>query len=292
MKNFFVATSALVAAGSAAALEVTLGGQIEFDTKLDTSASGFTGATVDASLTVAASGESMGWTYGGEFVIKDDSNGIDAATAEIYFGGDFMGKITAKTGDAKGSCGDFIDGHDDNVSGIVGECIEWTGLELAGFSVSAAAAIDSVAVGAESINVAGEYDLGIFSIGAELDNNDGGNYDIDASTSVGTTSVAIGASGTLDDIADFGYDVTVGLDVLGWAAEAKIDPVDKDAELSAEAGCFEAKATLDGNTGKLVKSWEFIYDCPLHEGFEIKASVGQAASDADLTGVLEATVAF
>lgn len=291
MKKFFVATSALVAAGSAAALEVTLGGEIEFSSSLDTSASGFTGAGVDANLTVTAAGESMGWTYGGSITVG--TSGVDLTSAEIYFGGDFMGKITAKTGDGDGSCGDFIGGHDDNVSGIVGECIEWTGLDLAGFSVSAAAAIDSVAAGGESVNVAGEYDLGIFSIGAELDNQDGGNYDLDASTSVGTASVAIGASGALNDIGAFGYDVTVGLDVLGWAAEAAIDPVAKTVGLSAESGCFEAELDLDGtSSAALVSSWEFGYDCPLHEGFDVALSIGQAASDADLTGDISATVSF
>lgn len=286
MKKFFVATSALVAAGSAAALEVTLGGEIEFSSSLDTSASGFTGADVAANLTVTAAGESMGWTYGGSVTVG--TSGVSLTSAQIYFGGDFMGKITAKDG-----CGDFMGGHDDVVAGISGTCIEWTGLDLAGFSVEAAAALDAVAAGAESVNVGATYDLGIFSIGAELDNQDGGNYDLDASTSVGTASVAIGASGALNDIGAFGYDVTVGLDVLGWAAEAAIDPVAKTVGLSASSGCFSADLDLDGTASSaLVSSWEFGYDCPLHEGFDVALSIGQEASDADLTGDISATVSF
>ena len=65
MKKLLVATSALVAAGSAAALEVTLGGEVEAVVKYEKDA--WSQSAPAATLSLDIAGESMGWSYGGSF---------------------------------------------------------------------------------------------------------------------------------------------------------------------------------------------------------------------------------
>ena len=308
MKKLLVATSALVAAGSAVALDVTLGGEIEMSAKYDTSASGFSGVGWDVGLTVAAAGESMGWTYGG--VVKLDmatstelpAGGyspmdLHVGAAEIYMGGDFMGKITLKEG-----CGDSIDmiktrveddsskdGDVGRVGSIAGHCVEWTGIDAGGFTVGGSAALDLVDKGDTSVIV----DLGIslagVDVAAEYDIVKN-VYDATADLTVGGAAVGVSMSGT-DSGSEFDYDVSVGLDILGYAGTVEYGVADKDLMVELTSGCY----TFDVgflDTTELVDMWKLEYDCPLHEGFDILASIGQPSGAKDLAGTVSATVSF
>ena len=308
MKKLLVATSALVAAGSAVALDVTLGGEIEMSAKYDTSASGFSGVGWDVGLTVTAAGESMGWTYGG-VVELDMAASTESATkgyspmdlhvgaAEIYMGGDFMGKITLKEG-----CGDSIDmiktrvagdtstdGDVGRVGAIAGHCVEWTGIDAGGFTVGGSAALDPVSLGGTSVIV----DLGIslagVDVAAEYD-IEKNVYDATAGLTVGGAVVGVSMSGT-DSGSEFDYDVSVGLDILGYAGTVEYGVDGKDLMVELTSGCYTFDVGFLDST-ELVDMWKLEYDCPLHEGFDISASIGQPSGEKDLAGTVSAPVSF
>ena len=86
MKKLLVATSALVAAGSAATLEVTLGGEISTSVSFDGAvwAGPAIGGGADDGISLAVSGESMGWTYGAEMdLLAGDLTGA-TVTLKLY----------------------------------------------------------------------------------------------------------------------------------------------------------------------------------------------------------------
>ena len=289
MKKLLVATSALVAAGSAVALDVTLGGEIEMSADYDTGSSGFSGVDWDADITIGAAGESMGWTYGGELEISmtDTSMDLVVSGASIYLGGDFMGKITLTEG-----CGDSIDmiKSSDGVGEIAGHCVEWSGIDAGGFTVGGSAALDPVSTGGTSVIV----DLGIslagVDVAAEYD-VDGNVYDATAALSVGGAAVGVSMSGT-DDGSEFDYDVSVGLDILGYAGTVEYGVADKDLMVELTSGCYTFDIGFGDNGTDQVDMWELKYDCPLHEGFDISASIGEASGSEDLSGSVSATVSF
>jgi len=298
MKKLLVATSALVAAGSAVALDVTLGGEIEMSADYDTGSSGFNGVVWDADLTIGAAGESMGWTYGGELEISmtDSSMDLVVSGASIYLGGDFMGKITLTEG-----CGDSIDmikttvagdtstdGDVGRVGSIAGHCVEWTGIDVSGISVGGSAALDptsgtsvivDLGISLAGVDVAAEYDV------------DGKVYDATADLSVGGAAIGISMSGT-DDGSEFDYDVSVGLDILGYAGTVEYGVADKDLMVELTSGCYTFDIGFGDSGTDQVDMWSLEYDCPLHEGFDISASIGEASGSEDLSGSVSATVSF
>ena len=101
MKKLLVATSALVAAGSAAALEVTLGGEVEAVVKYEKDA--WSQSAPAATLSLDITGDSMGWSY------NDVKTEVDAVAAdqrrvsrplaepggaELFISSDALGKVT------------------------------------------------------------------------------------------------------------------------------------------------------------------------------------------------------
>ena len=297
MKKFLVATSALVAAGSAAALEVTLGGDIEIEGKYTDAASGVAGVTWDVDLTIAATGESMGWTYGGEVELGMTTGAamdVRVTDAEIYFGGDFMGKITVKD-----ACGDFVevDGSGykttDLVANVAGDhCITWTGVDLGVASIDVAASLDEV-VGSNLI-VAGGLDLGVVSLDAEYD-VDASNFDAIASTSVGGTGLAVAMSGD-NSLENFDYSLVASTEWAGYGVEVQYAPAGtnpKDLMIELTQGCYTIDLGLFANDTSSLDMWSVNYDCALHEGFTLDVTVGDLNTKVDeLSAIVEATVSF
>ena len=281
MRKLLVATSALVtAAGSAAALDLSLSGEISFSVDIDVAQSGFDGGNWDAGFTLAAAGESMGWVYGGtlEFgmgtvltplifttnliIAQSNSMGLFIDSATIYMEGDFMGRVAIQD-----SCGDFVDDVFDAAEldaadevGTVGgdHCLEWTGMEFAGVEVMAAisldSAVDSMIVGASYTNTS------IGKISAEY-NVQNENWDAEFGTILGGTTLAaaLDYNATEDDydytvaakgdIGDFNYAVayspTALLSFDGDKGEA--GPFDGFKRINAEVGydCLTFTVALD-----------------------------------------------
>ena len=309
MKKFLVATSALVAAGSAAALDVTLGGDIEIEGTYTDAASGVAGVTWDVDLTIAASGESMGWTYGGEVELSMTASGdmdVRVHAAEIYFGGDFMGKIAVKD-----ECGDFVkvdgDGFKttDNVVRVAGNhCVEWTGVDLGVASIDVAASLDETVenldaegkvITSGNLIVGGSLDLGVVALDGEyaVDTN---MFDAIASTSVGGTGLAVGMTGD-NGLDTFEYSLLATTEWAGYGVEIQFSPGygDKKKDLMVELtqGCFAVDLGMLGDNAAALDMWSIRYDCPLHEGFTLDVTVGDRSSTSDeLSALVEATVSF
>ena len=234
MKKLLVATSALVAAaGSAAALDLTLNGDISISADIDLAQSGFNGADWDAGFTLAAEGESMGWVYGGtlEFgmgnvvtalsgiVLTAQSAVLVAAagvqnemglfidSASVYMEADFMGRIAIQD-----SCGDFVDAvYDaaeldaaDEVGSVAGDhCVEWTGMSFGGLEVMAAMSLDP---SIDSLIIGAAYtDASFGKLSAEYDVQSE-NWDAEFGTILGGTTLgaALDYNATEDD-----YDYTL-----------------------------------------------------------------------------------
>jgi len=298
MKKFLVATSALVAAGSAAALDVTLGGDIEIEGTYTDAASGVAGVTWDVDLTIAASGESMGWTYGGEVELSMTAGpamDVRVHAAEIYFGGDFMGKIAVKD-----ECGDFVEVDDDgfkttdNIEYVAGDhCVEWTGVDLGVASIDVAASLDET-VGSNLI-VGGSLDLGVVALDGEYD-VDTNMFDAIASTSVGGTGFAVGMTGD-NGLNTFEYSLLATTEWEGYGVEIQFSPgyggKDKDLMVELTQGCFAVDLGMLGDNAAALDMWSLRYDCPLHEGFTLDVTVGDRSSTSDeLSALVEATVSF
>ena len=290
MKKLLVATSALVAAGSAAALDVTLGGEIEAVVKYD--GDNWSQAEPVPTLKLTIAGESMGWTYGGSFKVKaasgDDS---DAATdandggpgsAEIYISSDSLGKVTMAH-----ECGNFVD-MDDNtleasdVAAITGGCLEFTGAAAAGWALSAAvdvADFDSTVIGLKG-SAAGASFNGEIVAGTN-------KYDAVISTAVGGATLGVELTGDLDkedsdndgtNEHDFNYEASIDFAAMGLDFGAAIQ----------EDGELEVKTTIGNVTLKMnnhddeefLDNWSAEYKSTLAEGLTVKAKV---ASDDSLT---------
>ena len=323
MKKLLVATSALVAAaGSAAALDVTLGGEISISSVLNINDSGFTAANWDAGFTLAAEGESMGWVYGGtlEFgmgtvitvaalsnnvlALGLNSMGVFVDAATVYMEGDFMGRVAVQD-----ECGDFADIADSlekivgNVGVVAGDhCLEWSGFEIAGVELMAALSLD--AVGGDTAIIGATTEMYGFNVAAEY-SVETENYDVIVdgemaglgvyldftynNTAVDQYDYAVGASMELMD------DTTV---MVSYAPEARASN-GKDIMAKIEKGCLTASVGVDPVDDDIdadgLYMWEVGYECDLHDGFEIEAVIGvdqDSATGEDVYGLIGATVSF
>ena len=272
MKKLLVATSALVAAGSAAALEVTLGGEIEAVVSFSNDSWSQTAPV--ATLSVSAAGESMGWTYGGDFDIE--AGGPNDAS--IYIGSDSLGKITMSD-----SCGNFVDMDDNSIDGesiqsIGNACLEITGASAAGWSLSAA--IDVASTENSVIGVSGSFAGS--SLSAEVQPNSQ-DFDVAVSSAIGGASIGVEVTGNLDDTDDFFYEASLDFSAMGLDFGTTLME-DGDIEVSTTIGNVTLKMDNDG--GDFADNWSAEYESTLAEGLTVEAKI-TAESSLTITSTLE-----
>ena len=180
MKKLLVATSALVAAGSAAALEVSLGGSVSAAVNYDGAVwSGPTMSSADVEWSI--SGASNGWTYGATM-------GLDGSAASISVGTAGLGSITMSA-----------------------NSVEWSGMNVAGFDVTAT--INPADLEDASFGLVGS--LGGLAIDATVNNDATRTFDAEIGTAVAGASVGVSMSGNLADTSDVTYGVEVGMSAMG-----------------------------------------------------------------------------
>ena len=287
MKKLLVATTALVAAGSAAALDVTLGGEIESIVKFD--GDNWTQGNDDvassgpaATLSISAAGESMGWTYGGSF----DITNAGPSAAKIYIGSDGLGKVTFAH-----TCGNYVDMDDNSLEAVdvakVGAtnagCIEFTGASAAGWTLSAAVDVDDLESSVIGVNgsVAGA------SLAAEILTGTS-QFDAAVSTAIGGATIGLEMTGDLDkeaadDDADqneyhLQYEASVDFSAMGLDFGAAIRD-EGEVQVSTTIGSVTLKMN-NYNGAEFAESWSAEYKSTLAEGLTVKAKV---ASDDSLT---------
>ena len=288
MKKLLVATSALVAAGSAAALDVTLGGEIEAIVKYDgdewtqgnTVLGVWTPGGPAATLSLSAAGESMGWTYGGSM----DITGTGPAAGKLYIGSDGIGKVTFAH-----TCGNYVDMDDNSLEGSdvekVGKpnagCVELTGASAAGWSLSAALDVDDL--DASVIGVSGS--VAGASLAFEIVTGTS-QFDAAASTAIGGATIGIEMTGDLDKATstaagntyDLDYEASIDFAAMGLDFGAAIQE-DGELQVSTTIGNVTLKMN-NHNDGDFADNWSAEYKSTLAEGLTVKAKV---ASDDSLT---------
>ena len=328
MKKLLVATSALVAAGSAAALDVTLGGKIEFqaDYYSGSDTKSLEELVTDIDLTVGASGESMGWTYGAEGklsvftvdgkvgkdadknrTVKDNKLAIQLASARIYAGSGWLGTVEINT-----KCGNFVDfdgdytvwsdeDEDGRVGSVYGDaCFEWNGLDLGIATVGLALTLDKTGSTSKDTKqiVYGDFDLGLVSLEAE--------YDFDQKAIDGIAGANLGSAGlelafvSDNDFDNFDYSVAADTDLAGYgvrlqyAPDGSLNGKDKDeaspadVDLEVTRGCFAAGLGWASGDSNKVDGWSLRYDCDVLEGLSVDVKVGDLDLDTTKDSDLEA----
>ena len=183
-KVVLAATTALVAAGSAAALEVTLGGQVT--TSVSYAAGAWSNPSIgdddDDGVSLTISGESMGWTYGASVDMLDGSFG------DVSLGNAGLGSLSLST-----------DG------------IEWSGMNVAGFDVTIATSLADLE--AATFGISGS--LGGISVAGDIANDATRTFDLDLGTAVAGASVGINMVGNLSDTSSVAYTVELGMSAMG-----------------------------------------------------------------------------
>ena len=276
MKKLLVATSALIAAGSAAALDVTLGGSVKSIITYDANGSvGGTGLWDQASLggqnssmSVTASGSSNGWDYSASLDMAGTASSLSLSNAAI-------GSVALKDG----TCGNFVDVTAGNVTGVSGPCMEWsTGASLMGFGLNVAMDIADIQ-GSAQLGLTGE--LAGLSASAELMAN--GNFDAVLGTSVSGVGVSIEAKGDLDDLSTASYIAKLSTSAMGFDLGVTADG--QSLGYSAAMGGLKFTGTAAGD---FLSNLGVEYSANLAEGLD--TTVAYAGDSGDLT--ITTTMAF
>ena len=236
MKKLLVATSALVAAGSAAALEVSLGGSVSAAVNYDgVSWSGPSMSSADVEWSI--SGASNGWTYGATM-------GLDGSAASISVGTAGLGSITMSENN-----------------------VEWSGMNIAGFDVTVSA--DTADIEAASFGLVGS--LGGLAIDATVNNDATRTFSAEIGTAVAGASVGIDMSGNLADTSDVSYGVEVGMSAMGLDLGISMDEAG-DIGVSAGMGALTVEASATG--GDLFGAFTATYAADLADGLAVEAVLG------------------
>ena len=244
MKKLLVATSALVAAGSAAALEVSLGGSVSAAVSYAGGAwSGPAMSSDDVEWSI--SGASNGWTYGATM-------GLDGSAASISVGTAGLGSITLS--DAN---------------------IEWSGMNIAGFDVTVN--VDPSDLEDASFGLVGS--LGGLAIDATVNNDATRTFDAEIGTAVAGASVGIEMSGNLADTSDVAYGVEVGMSAMGLDLGISMDEAGSIG-VSAGMGALTVEASATG--GDLFGAFTATYAADLADGLAVEAVLGLDGSATSL----------
>ena len=253
-KVVLAATTALVAAGSAAALEVTLGGQVS--TLVEFDGTNWSNATIggddDDGVSLTVSGESMGWTYGASADLMDGTFG------DVSLGSAGIGSITLST------------------TGI-----EWSGMNVAGFDVSVSTSLANIE--AATFGISGS--LGGIAVSGDIENNAGRTFDLDLGTAVAGASVGISVAGDLNDTSSVAYGIELGMSSMGADLTISINEVgavDAAGDPAHTIGVEAAMGALTLSTelvdGDAFNNLSLAYSAELAEGLTLDASVTGGAS--------------
>ena len=251
-KVVLAATTALVAAGSAAALEVTLGGEIStavsYDGATNTWSGPAIGGGVDDGVTLSISGESMGWTYGASVDM------IAGTYGDVTLGSAGLGSITL--------------GSDGSVS--------WSGMNVGGFAVTVTAA-DIGDIQDSKFGLVGS--LAGLAVDATVQNADR-TFVAEIGTAVAGTSVAVKASGDLDDTSGVTYSMELGMSAMGSDLTIGLDG-NGGISLDAAMGALTLSTSLTG--GDAFGAMSLAYSADLAEGLTLDASVSTDGSNTDMS---------
>ena len=257
-KIALAATTALVAAGSAAALEVTLGGQVTTTVAYNGTsfANADIGADADDNLTLTVSGESMGWTYG----------------ASIDMLADTLAGTTISLGNADFGSMEFTESS-----------FAWSGMSVGGFALSASIA-DLAALETAVIGIDGS--IGGMSLEADVTNNADRDFTAKLGTSVGATSATLGLTGKLGSTAatDLAYTLDLGMSAMGADLTVKLDEA---GLMSVEAAMGNLTLTTSLADGDSFNDLSLGYSADLAEGLALSATL--AAVDTDSSGSTDST---
>ena len=235
MKKLLVATSALVAAGSAAALEVSLGGSVS--AAVNYAGGAWSGPTMGQDVEWSISGASNGWTYGATM-------NVDGTAASLSVGTAGLGSITMSSSN-----------------------IEWSGMNIAGFDVSVSA--DPANIEAASFGLVGS--LGGLAIDATVNNDATRSFSAEIGTAVAGASVGIDMSGDLADTSDVAYGVEVGMSAMGLDLGISMDEAGAIG-VSAGMGALTVEASATG--GDLFGAFTATYAADLADGLAVEAVLG------------------
>ena len=246
MKKLLVATSALVAAGSAAALEVTLGGEISTSVSFDGTvwAGPAIGGGADDGISLAVSGESMGWTYGAEM----DLLAGDLTGATVTLGSAGLGSLSMST-----------------------NSVEWSGMSVAGFAVTVTA--DPSDLEAASFGLVGS--LAGLAIDATVNNDATRSFEAEIGTAVAGASVGVNMAGDLSDTSDVTYGVELGMSAMGSDLTITIDEA---GSIGVEAAMGALTLSTSLTDGDAFNSLTLDYSAELAEGLSLDASLSGGAA--------------
>ena len=274
MKKLLVATSALVAAGSAAALDVTLGGEVKSVIKYDADGAAPGGLwdqeSLASSMSVTASGSSNGWDYSASLDMAGAASSLSLSNAAI-------GSVALKNG----TCGNFVDiaTAGGAVAGVAGPCMEWsTGASLMGFGLNVAMDIGNIQ-GTAQLGLTGE--LAGLSASAELAAD--GSFDAVLGTSVAGVGVSIEATGDIDTLNTASYIAKLSTSAMGF-----------DLGVTADGGALGYSAAMGGLKFTGTAAGDFLgnlgveYSANLADGLD--TTVAYAGATGDLT--ITTTMAF
>ena len=275
MKKLLVATSALIAAGSAAALDVSLGGEVKSVITYDADASTVAGQHWDqaalsgnSSMSITASGSSNGWDYSA-------SLGMDGTASSMSLSNAAIGSVTLKDE----ACGNFVDitGGAVTGTGAANPCMEWsTGASLMGFGLNVAMDINDLQ-GTAQLGLTGE--LAGLSAAAELMAD--GSFDAILGTSVSGVGVSIEATGDLDTLNTASYVAKLSTSAMGF-----------DLGLTADGGALGYSAAMGGlkftgsAAGDFLGNLGIEYSANLAEGLDTTVAYAGASGDLTITTTL------
>ena len=249
MKKFaLAATTALVAAGSAAALEVTLGGEISTSVTYNGTvwAGPVIGGGAEDGITLAISGESMGWTYGAEIdLLSEDAAGVSDSLsgATVSLGSAGLGSLSLSSGS-----------------------YEWSGMNVAGFDVTISGDIANIE--AASFGLVGS--LGGLAVDGSINNDATRTFNIALGTAVAGASVGINMVGNLADTSNVAYTVELGMSAMG--SDLTIGLTEAGA-ISVEAAMGALTLSADLGDGDAFDNLTLAYSAELAEGLSLDASV-------------------
>jgi len=284
MKKLLVATSALIAAGSAAALDVTLGGEVKSVISYDGTANSWSQAalgsvtsngvtTSNSKMSITASGSSNGWDYSASLGMNGTASSMTLSNAAI-------GSVSLKDG----TCGNFVDisgistaQTSTHVTGVTGPCMEWsTGASLMGFGLNVAMDIADVQ-GTAQLGLTG--DLAGLSAAAELMAN--GNFDAVLGTSVAGVGVSIEATGDINNLSTADYVAKLSTSAMGFDLGLTAD--NNTLGYSAAMGGLKFTGTAAGD---LLGNLGIEYSANLAEGLDTKVAYAGATGDVTITTTL------
>ena len=254
MKKLLVATSALIAAGSAAALDVSIGGQVTSVVDYDGATNAWGGPTLgggsDDGLTLTASGSSNGWDYS----VSHNLFAADLAGTTMNMSNATWGAFEMSTNSVK-----------------------WTGLDVAGFAASVSFAPSAL----ETMTFGVSGSLGGASVSGTIANDVARSFNLDLATAMGGADLDINLQGGLGDTSAAALDYTVGLGFSAMGADLGVSLNEAGTiGLTAGLGAISLSTSLTG--GDVFANVGVTYSADLADGLSVSAALSQNGTNTDL----------